>query len=164
MEKANRLKEITQRIGFALWQIQELEGVSAQYFVLAAQAEKGMGEVAGNAIVEEARKKTFGRTIHRITNQGLLSVELKNRFLNILSERNWLVHRSRADSRDAIHSDAAMKKIVTRIDAIANESLSLLKEVGSISMEFVKEHGVTEKYIYQEAEELLRQWHESEEI
>ncbi|MDH4205340.1 MAG: hypothetical protein OEV45_07420, partial [Desulfobacteraceae bacterium] len=122
MEKANRLNEITQRIGFALWQMQELEGVSAQYFVLAAQAEKRMGEVVGNALVEEARKKTFGRTIHRISKQGLLSTKLKDRFFNLLSERNWLVHRSRADSRDAIHSDEAMQKLVARIDAMANES------------------------------------------
>ena len=43
LEKANRLRESTQRIGFAIWQIQELEGVSAQYFVLTAQAQKGNG-------------------------------------------------------------------------------------------------------------------------
>ena len=47
MQEAERLKIITQRIGFALWQIQELEGVSAQYFVIVTQAKKGMGEAAG---------------------------------------------------------------------------------------------------------------------
>lgn len=164
MEKVNRLNEITQRIGFALWQMQELEGVSAQYFVLASQAEKGMGEVAGNTLVEEARKKTFGRTIHRISNQGLLSTELKDRFFNLLSERNWLVHRSRADSRDAIHSNKAMQKIVARIDAMEKESLSLLREIGSLSMAYVKKHGVTEQYTNKKAQELLKQWHTSEEI
>ena len=44
MQKANLFNDITQRIGFALWQIQELESFSAQYFVLLAQAKKGMGE------------------------------------------------------------------------------------------------------------------------
>jgi hypothetical protein len=34
LQKADRLAAITQRIGFALWQIQGLEGVAAQYFVL----------------------------------------------------------------------------------------------------------------------------------
>jgi hypothetical protein len=44
MQKANLFNDITQRIGFALWQIQERERFSAQYFVLLAQAKKGMGE------------------------------------------------------------------------------------------------------------------------
>jgi hypothetical protein len=64
LEKANRLTEITQRIGFCLWQIQELEGVSAQYFVLLAQAKKGMGLTAGNALSEKAKKKTFGEPVN----------------------------------------------------------------------------------------------------
>lgn len=59
LQKANRLTEITQRIGFALWQIQELEGVSAQYFVLLAQAIKGMGEAAGNVLIEKAKKNLW---------------------------------------------------------------------------------------------------------
>lgn len=164
LQKANRLKEITQRVGFALWQLQELEDVSAQYFVLLAQAKKGMGEAAGNVLTEKARKKTFGSTINKITKQGLLSTDLEGRFLNLLSERNWLVHRSRTESRDAIHSDIAMQQLVSRIDTMTDESLALLKEIGSLSLAYVKKHGVDEAYVYKKAEELLKQWHASEEI
>ncbi len=164
MQRANRLNEITQRIGFALWQIQELESASAQYFVLLAQAKKGIREVAGNVLVEKAKKKTFGRTIDKITKQGLLSTELGNRFLNLLSERNWLVHRSRAENRNAIYSDIAMEKLICRIDDMATESLKLLKKIGSLSVAYVKNHGVTEDYIDKKSEELLKQWHESEEM
>ena len=93
-----------------------------------------------------------------------MSAELENRFFNLLSKRNWLFHKSRADGRNAINSNAAMQKLVTRIDAIANESISLSREVGSLSIAYVKKHGVLEKYVYQKAEELLRPWQESEEI
>ena len=164
MQEAERLKIITQRIGFALWQIQELEGVSAQYFVIVTQAKKGMGEAAGNAFVEKAKKKTFGNTIHNITKQGLLSIELKDRFFDLLSERNWLVHSSRADSRNAIHSDSAMNRLISRIDNMANESLSILKEIGTLTISFVEKHGIAKRDINKKAEELLKQWHESEEI
>lgn len=61
IQKANRLEEITQRIGFAIWQLQELEGVSARYFVLLGQAQKGMGEVSGNELVKKAEKKRLAR-------------------------------------------------------------------------------------------------------
>ena len=57
-----------------------------------------------------------------------------------------------------------MQKLVSRIDTMANESLMLLKEIGSLSEAYVKKHGVTEDYINKKAEELLKQWHESEEI
>ena len=40
---ADRLAAITQQVGFALWQLQALEGATAQYYVLIAQAVRGMG-------------------------------------------------------------------------------------------------------------------------
>lgn len=65
IQKINRLDAIIKKIGFALWQIQELEGVAAQYFVLLAQAKKGMGLAEGNALVEKAQSKTLGATIKK---------------------------------------------------------------------------------------------------
>ena len=65
LQLADRLSAITQKVGFALWQLQELEGVSAQYFVLLVQAEKGMGLNEANALIEKAQHKTFGATIHQ---------------------------------------------------------------------------------------------------
>lgn len=164
IEKAERLTAITQRIGFALWQIQELEGVTAQYFALVVQAQKGIGLAAGNALDEKAKKKTFGATIHRVSKAGLLNSEIESRFTNLLSERNWLVHRSRADSRSAIHSDLEMKRLLARIDKMAEESLSLLREIGTLCEAHVKKHGVPEVYIDKKAKELLEQWHASGEI
>jgi len=164
IEKADRLTTITQRIGFALWQMQELEGVTAQYFVLVVQAKKGMGLAAGNALDEKAKKKTFGATIHQVSKAGLLTSQLESRFTNLLSERNWLIHRSRADSRSAIHSALEMQRLVDRIDKMAEESLSLLREIGALCEAHVKKHGVTEEYIDKKAKELLKQWHASDAI
>jgi len=161
-KKAERLAAITQKVGFALWQIQELEGVSAQYFVLVVQAKKGMGLDAGNALEEKAKGKTFGATIKQITKAGLLTSNLESRFINLLSERNWLVHKSKADSRNAIHSDQEMQKLLVRLDEMADESLSLLREIGRLVEAHVKKHGVPEEYIKEHAKKLLEQWHSSE--
>ena len=49
------------------------------------------------------------------------------------AERNWLVHCSRSDSRNAVHGDLAMQQLTERLDAMAEMALSLLKVVGSIS-------------------------------
>ena len=88
-----------------------------------------MGLAAGNALLDKALSKTFGATIHQIAKAGLLSAQLEERLSNLLSERNWLVHKSRAQNRNAIYSDSATEKLVRRIDAMADES-NTLKESG----------------------------------
>jgi len=162
LEKADRLNTITQRVGFALWQLQELEGVTAQYFALSSQAKKGMGLDAGNALLDKALKNTFGITIKQMSKAGILSAELQDRFDNLLSERNWLVHKSRADSRSAIHKREAMERVVKRIDAIAEESLFLLKKIDKMSDAHAKKHGLSEEYIAKTANEILKHWHTSD--
>lgn len=159
LQEAERLAAITQQIGFTLWQLQELEGVSAQYFVLLAQAHEGMGLNSGNVLVEKAQAKTFGSTVHQLVKAGLLSSELEARFTSLLRERNWLVHKSRASSRSAVHNDGAMQQLLVRLDVIAEESLSLLKAIGALIEGFVKQHGVSAQYIDESAQRILEQWH-----
>ena len=162
IQKANRLFTITQKTGFALWQLQELEGVAAQYFVLLVQVNKGMGLTEGKVLIEKAQSKTFGATVKNISKAGLLSSELGTRFDNLLSERNWLVHRSRADSRGAIHHDADASKLTLRLDAIAEESLKMLTEIRKLVESHVLQHGVSMEHIGEKAKDLLEQWHSSD--
>jgi hypothetical protein len=159
LENAERLGTVTQNVGFALWQLQELEGIAAQYFVLLAQAKKGMGLAEGNALVEKAQAKTFGTTLHQIAKAGLISPGLEERFAKLLAERNWLVHRSRAESRSAIHSDKAMTILVGRLEAMADEALALLKYIDVETSSFVQKHGVSMQYVEKVSKQLLEQWH-----
>jgi hypothetical protein len=147
-----------------LWQLQELEGVAAQYFVLVVQAKRGMGQAAGDILTEKALGKTFGATIHEMTKAGLLDIDIETRFSDLLTERNWLVHKSRSQSRSAIYNDATAAKLMSRLDEIANESLVLLRKVGARAERHVKVLGVTQQFIDTTAAELLRQWHESDAI
>ncbi|MBL8437284.1 MAG: hypothetical protein JNM61_03715 [Zoogloeaceae bacterium] len=159
LAKADRLAAVTQSIGFALWQLQALEGDAAGYFVLLAKAKKGMGLTEGNALVEKAQGKTFGATLHQIAKAGLLSPEVEERFAKLLAERNWLVHRSRADSRNVIHNDKAMSALLERLEAMADESLALLKFIGTETTAFVQSHGVSMDYVAKVSKQLLEQWH-----
>lgn len=162
LEDADRLAVITQRVGFALWQIQELEGVAAQFFVLVAQAERGMGADAGNLLLAEAQRNTFGATVHQITEAGLIDADLEQRLCALLSERNWLVHKSRSDSRHAVRGDAAARQLVDRIDAIADESNAILKRIGELAEQHVFKHGVSRVRIDKVTARLLNEWHAAE--
>lgn len=164
LETANRLAAITQLVGFALWQLQELEGVCATYYVLVEEADFGMGEDAGNALDRKAKKKTFGITINKLAEASLFTGDIEVRFKNLLSERNWLVHRSREGSRKAIHHESHMIELVERLQAISDEALSLLKYIGALTEEYVKLHGVPERYINEKSKEILKQWHSEDAI
>jgi uncharacterized protein YutE (UPF0331/DUF86 family) len=157
--KAHRLYALTQRVGFALWQLQELEGASAQYFVLVCQATAGMGEDLGRALVEKAKIKTFGATITQLAKAKRLEPDTQKRFQTLLAERNWLVHYSRADSRDAIHNENAFRAVVQRLDNIAEEAHQLVKNVGARAKAFVQDHGVSLAHIDELAAQTLKTWH-----
>lgn len=139
--KADRLNAIAERIGFALWQLQVLEGAAAQYYVLIAKASQGMGLEAGQELLDEALSKTFGKTVTRLLKSGQVPGEPMARFRALLDERNWLVHNSRFTSRSAVHDEALRVQLILRIDAIADEALSLLKEVSKLAETFVLSKG-----------------------
>lgn len=159
LERSDRLATITQNVGFALWQLQELEGVAAQYFVLLVHAKKGMSLDVGNSLVENAQTKTFGATLHQLAKAGHISPEMKGRFEKILAERNWLVHHSRAESRNAINNANVMSTLVARLEAMSDEALALLKHIGDETNSFVQKHGVSASHIVQVSKQLLEQWH-----
>jgi hypothetical protein len=163
-EQADRLAEITQKVGFTLWQLQELEGVAATYFVLLTAAKRGMGQEAGNILVAKAKGRTFGATITQLESAGLLSGELGQRFRRMLDDRNWLVHRSRADSRAAVYDNSAFGALLLRLDRIAEEALALLRELGPRAEKHVTAHGVTKQQIYEGAATLLDAWREADAI
>lgn len=159
MLKANRLEAITQRVGFALWQLQELEGTTAQYYVLVVHAKPGMGVAAGQELLDKALCKTFGSTITQLVKAEQLLQTVEARFKALLAERNWLVHSSRSSSCDAVHNDQACNRLIERLNAIAEEARLLLKEVGAQAEAFVKSHGISTKNIDQLAEQALKRWH-----
>jgi hypothetical protein len=162
-QQAERLFLITQRVGFALWQLQELEGVAAHYVVLVTQARKGMGSEAGMALLGPVLRLPFGGILNMITNAGLLDADLQTRFKKILGERNWLVHKSCSTSRDARFSDPGTDKVVERVDALAEEARSLLQVLGLQIEGYVREQGVSMKDVDERASALLEQWHASDE-
>ncbi|NOS97930.1 MAG: hypothetical protein HOP25_05605 [Methylotenera sp.] len=157
--KANRLQSITQKVGFALWQLQELEGVAAQYFVLIAQAKQGMGIEAGLELTGKALGKTFGLTITNLAKSNLLSNEIESKFQAILTERNWLVHNSRASSRNSIHDEVAYQKLMSKLDTLKEQTLLFLKEIEGHMQQYVEKHGVNLTQIDEIAARTIQEWH-----
>lgn len=159
LRKAERLQAITQQVGFALWQLQELEGATARFYVLVALATRGMGLEAGQKLDESAQSKTFGTTIHALRKAGKMPEALEAPFLALLKERNWLVHSSRSTSRTAVLSDAKCEALLQRLEQISEEARLLIKKVGASAEQFVASHGVSVQEIDRLTHQVLESWH-----
>lgn len=149
-------------MGFTLWQLQELEVVAAYVFVLLAKAERGMGEVAGNVLLDKAMGDTFGGTFRKVKKAGILPDEIEARFEHVLAERNWLVHRSRETSGRVIDSDADTASVVQRINDIETEGMELMRELKGVAERHVEAHGVAQSEIDAEARNLVDRWRDVE--
>ncbi len=158
LEKAKNLEKIAQAVGFATWQIQELEGASAQLYVLLVEAKKGMGHEAGQELVYSAQSKTFGATVNKLIRSKCLTSEVEEQFKKLLAERNWLVHNSRASSRNAVHDNQICEDLLDRIRSIANEALTLLKICSSIAISFASDNGITNKNIEELTNQQLKKY------
>jgi hypothetical protein len=158
---AERLNFISQRVGYALWQLQELEGIAATYLVLVARTTQGMGAVEGNALLGKALSQTFGVTVRDLTKAGKMPTELDEPVKRLLAERNWLVHGSRASSRSAVRNEADCSALIARVDAISTSALHLIREFGSLAESFFRTSNVPDETIDAETAKLLKKWHSS---
>lgn len=155
---ADRLAAITQKVGFALWQLQVLEGATAKYYVLIAQAVRGMGVEAATPMLRDAEAKTFGTSIAKLIKENKVPTEIAARFQRMLSERNWLVHNSRATNRGAVYDDGACASLIQRLEAIGDEANSLLVVLNAMSRDYVKQFGITDEQVATLTEQTLRAW------
>ncbi|HVS26090.1 MAG TPA: hypothetical protein VHE58_02130 [Burkholderiales bacterium] len=158
LEKADRLAAITQRVGFAVWQLQELEWAAVNYLVMRVHAKRGMGVAAGEALLGAVGKRTFGSVLKELSGAGVLDPTLAAGLTNTLQERNWLVHQSRRDSRGALKSDKDSADLIARLDKIADNALVLLRQVGQLIERYAADSGVPPEFVDRESERLLKQW------
>lgn len=159
LEAADRLDAITQRVGFALWQLQEIESVAAQCFVLLAQATPGMGEAAAIPLLDTARSWTFGQSCNALANAKLLTAELHSGLRDLLRERNWLVHESRITNRAVVRDAAAMQRLLTRVDAIPNAVEHLMPQLVALAKAHVSRYGISQEFVDRHTKVLLERWH-----
>jgi uncharacterized protein YutE (UPF0331/DUF86 family) len=158
IERAGLLAAILQRVGYTLWQLAECEDAAAHYLMLRAGATKGMGEIAGRAALQKEQAKTFGALLSELRSNGIVEGSLEARLNALLRERNWLVHRSKRESRGVINDLDNVDVLVARLDRIAEEATTLDKELAQRIERFVVSSGVDPSFIDEEAKKLAESW------
>src|SRR5882762_1672526 len=93
------LAAITQAVGDALWHVQELETTVATYLVLVHGFQSQVAQEEAETLLEKSKKKTLGQLVHGLKGTDDVPTELTARLSTFVERRNWLAHRSKADSR-----------------------------------------------------------------
>lgn len=154
-ERMNVLNEMT---GMTIRYLQLLEGSVAQFFVLTEQAEQGMGEEKGNALLAKAKRDTFGTTVKRLVAAKSLPEVISARFEALVKERNWLVHNSLDENRKATADEGRFEVFIFRLEAIVDEVKALMKEISAHAERFALSQGVLPEQIEAKTLETLKEW------
>ncbi|MDZ7778946.1 MAG: hypothetical protein U5R14_03280 [Gemmatimonadota bacterium] len=99
-------------VGYALWQLQVLEEGLATFLVLRHYATLGMGQEAAQPLVDKAEARTMGSLLRELVTKGSVDPDLGDRLAGLLAERNWLVHRSRRESRELLQDEARVSQLL----------------------------------------------------
>lgn len=120
--QAKLLGSLLERVGFAFWQLAECEYAVATYLVIKLKATQGMGVGAGEELLAEARKRTFGSLVGELRESRTLEPSTQQRLDNLVHERNWLAHRAKRESRGVIFDDPSYRKLAARLESISDET------------------------------------------
>jgi hypothetical protein len=157
-DHSERLAALMQRVGFAIWQLQELETTVATYLVIRVHAQSGIGVERRDALFRAAEGRTFGSLLTELAKSGVIEKDLAVKLREVLEERNWLIHRGRRENRGMLANAKQYDSLVERLDALSDQSLELLKSLAADVERYVLDTGVSRDVIDAEADCLARSW------
>ena len=158
VERSERLGSLMQSVGFALWQLQELETTAATYLVVRVHASRGIGTVQGDSLLKHAEGRTFGALLKELAKSGVIEDRLSIELHEILEQRNWLVHRARRENRGVVSNAEHLGDLIQHLQSLADRSLVLQKSLATDLERYVLDIGVDRAVIDSEADRLARSW------
>src|SRR5690348_13259845 len=115
------LERITSRVGFTVWQLQQLEQTVQNYHVFVNKLSPEVARSEAEKMFEKAEGQTLGQLYRELSKTGEPAALLP-RLESLIKERNWLVHHSRLEDRTQLYSPEKLLALSKRIEAIADEA------------------------------------------
>lgn len=155
---ADQLHETVAQVGFALWQIQILEGAVGSYLVLVHQASPAVARSEVESMFAKTGKSTLGQLLRAIQATHNPPESLVEQLDAFVPKRNWLVHHSRHESHAEMYSGSHRMALMARIARIADDALILMKAFQAATETHLVALGVPKEQIDRDAARILRQW------
>ncbi len=158
MERAEMLTMLMQSVGFAVWQLQELENSTATYLVVRVVATPGIGLQKGQELMQRTESRTLGSLAKELGKTGIIEDQLAEDLQTITEERNWLIHRARRETRGILANGEQLRQMLQKLEALADRALQLHKSLGADLERYVLKCGVDRAVIDAEAARLAQSW------
>jgi hypothetical protein len=118
-----KLRDLYATIGAAVWHLQFLEDALVTYLAMRTIGRPCSAEEANDALAKQ-RRKTLGVLMGEARAAGIFGSEVADAHA-LLTERNWLIHRSMYEASDDAYNDANRQQLVARVRALTERSISL---------------------------------------
>jgi len=151
------LEKFYKLIGRAVWHIQYFEDVLVHYITMKLRIEKPISIQDAYALLEKEQKNTMGKLLNSAKKGGLIPGEHKERFFNLLKERNWLIHNCRKLNNTDLYHNLKREQLFQRIDRIYEESEDLKKVLFQALKDWLVSQGIDMNKVNEMAIENIRQ-------
>jgi hypothetical protein len=154
----DELREVVREVGYAVWQIQILESTVGAYLVLVHKASLAVARSEVEAMFAEVSKSTLGQLLRAIEATDKAPQRLVEELDSFVPKRNWLIHRSRHETRQEMYSAQGRAMLIQKIAAIADESLTLAKAFQAETEAHLETLGISKEQIERDTAKILSEW------
>ena len=127
-------------LGESLCAVQILEDALSHSIVL-KKTEPDQKKEADD-LLKKQRKYTLGMAINIIKKESLFSKPLELELSKLLTERNWLIHKSTTENKDDLKSDSYFEKLYERIKATTIKAHKLQVSIELDLIEYSEKKGI----------------------
>ncbi|MEC7262447.1 MAG: hypothetical protein VXW38_01830 [Bacteroidota bacterium] len=127
-------------LGESLCAVQILEDALSHSIVLKKTEPDQKNEA--DDLLKKQRKYTLGMAINAIKKESLFPKPLEIELSNLLTERNWLIHKSITENKDDLKSDSYFNKLFNRIKALTLKAHKLQISIELDLIEYSEKKGI----------------------
>lgn len=147
MNKKYKFKQASQEelslycyVGESVSAVQHLEDALSHYIVI--KKTKPWQRSEADRLLEKHRSYTLGQAIKIAEKDSLYPESLQHELKYFLEERNWLIHKSIAQSRDKWDMNASREELIRRIKTITTKALKIQRMIENDLIIFCESNGV----------------------
>lgn len=156
-DEEGRMKLVYAHFGCAVYWGQCVEA-SCLLMIIANKINKSKDKFKENVnrIIDtvDSSKKTLGTLINEIKVDYELAPEFVDKLNNLLSDRNYLIHKYFIDNIGLSYSDAGRRKMIEYFCGFIEKSKNVDAKLGAYYDVYIKKFGITDEIICDEMEKL----------
>lgn len=144
-------------MGKALWESQGFERMLATHLVILGIKKKPSEDELLNAL-QAKFAHSLGLVWKKHKESSTLDPEFEKRINEFKQERDWLVHQLYRLNFEDLHSEDAFCRLISRVDHLAEEAMSLIKIFDGLIIAYFQARGLSPEEIRKVQQAEIENW------